>query len=134
MGKAIDSLLLSQIGDQFEKLAHRVNDFRVAKKRQELINDQEFRDLGNDANFLLDQSAKMKVLSTIWVGDETASAFENIKILNEDIEKATEGWNNIQKALLLVGNLAMLGQAIISKNPSGIKTALEEFYAAKGEN
>ncbi len=132
MGKAIDSLFLSQIGDQFEKMAHSVNDVRKAKKQQELINDQEFKKLGKEANVLLDHAAKMKVLSTIWVGDETATALENIKNLHEDIEKATEGWNNIQKAVLLIGNLASLGQAIISKNPSGIQSALQEFYAAKG--
>lgn len=132
MGKAFDSLYLSQIGDQFEKMARNVNDFRVTKKRLELINYQEFSDLGEKANILLDHAAKMKLLSTIWVGDETANALENIKNLNEDIEKATDGWNNVQKAVLLVGHLAGLGQAIISKNPSGIQTALQAFYGAKG--
>ena len=63
---------------------------------------------------------EMKMLSTLIVGEETATAILKLEHINNEIKNSITSLIDIQKAFDFIGALGDLGLAIIDKNPAAI--------------
>lgn len=120
MKERLDSEFISQLADEFLEIAKKFNDYRFEKISLQKISHETFLEMGKKSNQLMKTAREMKLLSTLIVGEETATAILKLESINKEIKSSITSSIDIQKAFDFIGALGDLGLAIIDKNPAAI--------------
>ncbi|GAB3020730.1 hypothetical protein [uncultured Cyclobacterium sp.] len=120
MKDRFDSEQISQLADEFLEIAKKFNDYRFEKISQQKISHETFLEMGKKSNQLMKTAREMKLLSTIIVGEETATAISKLSNINKEIKSSINSLIDIQKAFDFIGALGDIGLAIVDKNPTAI--------------
>jgi hypothetical protein len=120
MKERLDNEFLSQLADEFLEIAKKFNDYRFEKISQQEISQESFTEMGKKSNQLMKTAREMKLLSTLIVGEEAATAIQKLESINREIKSSITSLIDIQKAFDFIGALGDLGLAIMDKNPSTI--------------
>jgi len=120
MKERLDSEFISQLADEFLEIAKKFNDYRFEKISLQKISYETFLEMGKKSNQLMKTAREMKLLSTLIVGEETATAILKLESINKEIKSSITSLIDIQKAFDFIGALGDLGLAIIDKNPAAI--------------
>jgi|GEM_PF-3259104 len=120
MKERLDSEFISQLADEFLEIAKKFNDYRFEKISLQKISHETFLEMGKKSNQLMITAREMKLLSTLIVGEETATAILKLESINKEIKSSITSLIDIQKAFDFIGALGDLGLAIIDKNPAAI--------------
>ncbi|WP_339921817.1 hypothetical protein [uncultured Cyclobacterium sp.] len=120
MKERLDSEYISQLADEFLEIAKKFNDYRFEKISQQKISHETFLEMGKKSTQLMKTAREMKLLSTLIVGEETATAILKLENINKEIKSSITSLIDIQKAFDFIGALGDLGLSIIDKNPAAI--------------
>jgi hypothetical protein len=121
MKERLDNVFLSQLANEFLEIAKKFNDYRFEKISQQEISQESFTEMGEKSTLLMNTAREMKLLSTLIVGEEAASAIQKLESINREIKGSITSLIDIQKAFDYIGALSDLGLAIMDKNPTGIR-------------
>lgn len=120
MKDRFDSEQISHLADEFLEIAKKFNDYRFQKISQQKISHETFIEMGKKSNQLMKTAREMKLLSTMVVGEETATAISKLSNVNHEIKRSIDSLVDIQYAFDIIGALGDIGLAIVDKNPTAI--------------
>lgn len=119
----LTSIQASALSSNFLGLAQAIGDFRYNNWNE--IPDTQNQQLGKLQWSILNYGEDILALSTALVMNDVQKSLDTINDITVEIKSTIQQLQNVQKVINVAAAIITFGGAVISKNPSAIKTGLQ---------